>query len=799
MRDFFKTGADIAGGELQGRIEGQQHAEAMALQALQQGQQVFQQGHQLEQEQRQQQLGPLQEALRYGEKVIPEQRGGFYTNVLGAIGKITNAPLNYGQPQLQQLYQQYQRAVPSAVPFPFPTPQAGAAPGTTPGPAPGTATTAPPAAPPSPPPGTEVPGGGQPVAAAGGPLASPPAAPGPPGGFGPLVGPFLGGGGQQAPAAPLSPGDQMGQMLNQQFGGVMGQLPLTAQDALHAFAGPQFQAAQAHRQAVTAHAAATSGASGTNPAGTAPPNRPPAEAQIGAGSGGQQAAAPPPGPSAPPPPVPSSATVGVAPRTVGLPPGVLQGALGPGVPNAPKNVLRIPGVPGEYAYGEIDPKTAQAAETRLATAYSRLINAHLSPDQRKLVQDLAAARPAQINTAQDLAALNSLTSQLEAMPAGLGSSIYSAEERAKNSTPEEAKLVQQALAIIGKGGRRLENGLVDPEYVRQVVSQIGGGKISYLADIMASGDFGTGDVQKLLNKSIDNIFKPGFAHLDAGTRRKYLDMAQGWADTLGQKVDLPADAYLELTPAERARVEQGWARVRTGENNEADRRAQLQLQRDRLEAQKQGLIGQRGKTGSLTANVTLAAARLPYKEALDIYKGLRTKNDYYANVYDTAKNRAMMPRPDYKGVSEHEAIQRIINDPATTDEVARNIAFADLRRLEALQHFQSVERELATQGLPAAQGGGGTAGVRLGGPGGPVYPIQPTAPGAALNHGVPGPGQGQPQAMIFTSPTGEKRRVVKDPAQVASYLLGQHPGWTAQQAQRQVQMMIQEAKAGRSR
>jgi surface antigen len=789
---------------MEGQIAGEQERRQRDLQAYQQAVSQFQIGHQLEQESRQRAADPYRLALQYAPQVVPTERAGFISESLGHIGDVENQPFTYGASQFNDIQNAYRAGNPNAARFNVPNVPVGNNPWV----------------PQMPPAGAFDQGQAQAA-----PQEQPPPGPAPT----PLVhaspellnafGNVLGQ--PRADTTPLTP-DQMAQQAvggafptpapppanglgneltyqtNQQFPGGMplrspnqvpplgtGPGPVEAMNqGVFGSLLPAFQAVQARQQGVMDTAGAQGGPSGSNPTATQPPNTrgqlPDQTPQMGGGAPVTSTA------GAPPPPVPPSASVGTAPQTVPAAGGPPAPTAGTGVGAPPPNVLHIPGFSRDYAYGEVDQAAQTRAVARRQAALAHLRDINAPPELLQQVQDLIGRSP-NPDTQAGLQQYDFVTQQVESLGIGQGASIYRARQAALH-TPSQ--LITQFLAIVGKSGRAN-----DPTWVRQTA--LGMGIDPALADTLAAGDFGAPEVRKLLGKALDKIYTPGFGQLDPTTQNSLLDAARGYAETLGQKIELPAQVVLQLTPAQRARLDLERTRITQSGRAQDIAEGRLRLAQWQTQARIDGLLGGAGggKGGKLTANAELLAARKPYDEALGVYKSLRAQKAYEdaRDAYDTAKNNllALHPEDDTPG-KERADIEHIINDPRTDDK-ARILANADLRRLRTADAYQQKTAALVSAGQPATA----PAGART------VVPnFVPGGQGAGAPAGVPGPGQGNPQAMIFTNPsTGEKRRVVADPSETAQRLLRSHPEWKGDlaKARRVVQTMIQEAKSGRSR
>jgi hypothetical protein len=266
-------------------------------------------------------------------------------------------------------------------------------------------------------------------------------------------------------------------------------------------------------------------------------------------------------------------------------------------------------------------------------------------------------------------------------------------------------------------------------------------------------------------------------------------------------ITLPPAVIQQLTPYQREQLD--LQRVRVSQTGRAQDIAEgrLRLSEWQTQAKIDGLLGGAGgKGGKLTFNAQVLAARKPYDDLSAAYKSLHNNKDYASarDKYDTAKNNLLAATPDETPEQEEAAIRHIIADPRTNAK-ARIIATADLRRLHASQSYQNKVKELvAGAGQAEAPGQTGTRTIvpEFAPSGGRAV----TAPAGVAAPGQTPAGGGATTPMIFTNPkTGEKRRVLGDPAKAAQSLLKVHPDWKLPQAQRAVQLMIQEAKSGRSR
>jgi hypothetical protein len=792
---------------MEGQIAGEQERRQRDLQAYQQAVSQFQIGHQLEQESRQRAADPYRLALQYAPQIQPGQRGPFISEALGHIAEQENQPFAYGAGQFNDIQNAYRAGNPNAARFAVPNVPTGNNPWV----------------PQVPPAGAFDPGQAQ-----GPPQDQPVPGPAPTPlvhatpemlqGFGTVLGQ------PRSETTPLTP-DQMAQQAvagafptpaappanglgneltyqtNQQFPGGMplrspnqvpplgtGPGPVEAlNQGVFGSLLPAFQAVQAHTQGVTQTAGAQGGASGSNPQATQPPNTrgqipdqtPTPGAQMGGGGAAATSTA-----GAPPPPVPPSASVGTAPQTVPAAGGPPVPTAGTGATVPPPNVLHIPGFSRDYAYGEVDQAAQTRAVARRQAALAHLRDINAPPETLQQVQDLIGRSP-NPDTQAGLQQYDFVTQQVESLGIGQGASIYRARQAAQRTPPQ---LMTQFLAIVGKSGRAN-----DPTWVRQTA--LGMGIDPALADTLAAGDFGAPEVRKLLGKALDKIYTPGFGQLDPTTQNSLLDAARGYAETLGQKIELPAQVVLQMTPAQRARLDLEKTRIAQSGRAQDIAEGRLKLAQWQTQARIDGLLGGAGggKGGKLTANAELLAARKPYDEALGVYKSLRAQKAYEdaRDAYDTAKNNLLALHPDADSPEKERAdIEHIINDPRTDDK-ARILANADLRRLRTADAYQQKTAALVAAGQPATAPAGARTVVPNFAPGG--------GQGVGAPAGVPGPGQANPVPMIFTNPQGQKQMFTRDPAAVARYLLGKNPGWTQQQAQRRVQQMIQEAKRGRTR
>lgn len=795
---------------MEGQIAGEQERRQRDLQAYQQAVSQFQIGHQLEQESRARATDPYRLALQLRGEVQPGQRGPFISEALGHIGGLENQPFAYGASQFNDIQNAYRAGNPNAARFAVPNVPTGNNPWVPQMPPQGAFGApdqgqVPPQVPPQPaaPPPITLPSGGT--------------RPPPPD---PNALPFQPG----APDAfatreprPDAPGSTLVEALGQvdprfpQLGNPL--IPQSGRIGPTAFPAPQpplgvgpgaleqgnqfvfgamlpaFQSVQAHTQGVTQTAGALGGASGSNPAATQPPNLrgqiPDQTPQMGGAPVTSTA-------GAPPPPVPPSAAVGTAPQTVPAAGGPPVPTAGTGATVPPPNVLHIPGFSRDYAYGEVDQAAQTRAVGRRQAAIDHLHNIHAPPEIVQQVQDLIGRSP-NPDTQAGLQQYDFVTQQIESLGIGQGASIFRAEQAAQHTPPQ---LISQFLAIVAQSGPRDPNtGLVDREWVRRTALSMG--LDPALANSLGAGDFGQGEIRKLLQRATDTIYRSNnFARMAPADQKKLIDTAKGYADILGEKLDLPASIILQMTPGEAARLDLARTRISQTGRSQDIAEGRLKLAQWALQARIDGLLGggAGGKGGKLTANAELLAARKPYDESLGVYKSLRAQKAYEdaRDAYDTAKNNLLALHPDDDTPGKERAdIEHIINDPRTDDK-ARILANADLRRLRTADAYQQKTAALVAAGQPATAPAGARTVVPNFAPGGQ----------AAAPAGVPGPGQGNPQAMIFTNPaTGEKRRVVADPSETAQRLLRSHPEWKGDlaKARRVVQTMIQEAKRGRSR
>jgi hypothetical protein len=93
----------VALGQLQGQYEAQQMQQRDQQQAFQQGLQLFGTRHGLEQEQRQERLGAIREAGSHARDIIPEQRGGFLSDIDTRTAAELDRPYQTGLSQFDDL------------------------------------------------------------------------------------------------------------------------------------------------------------------------------------------------------------------------------------------------------------------------------------------------------------------------------------------------------------------------------------------------------------------------------------------------------------------------------------------------------------------------------------------------------------------------------------------------------------------------------------------------------------------------------------------------------------------------
>lgn len=734
---------------MQGKAEAEAENRARQLQDYQNARQQFEMGHQYEQQRRADREGLARTALSFVPMIPPgEARERFAKGATDLLAGAVNGQEQYGLGQLGSLSSQFPNlhlpgapsqpgAQPTGVPPNLPVPDTGAAnvAGVAPSPPPqapaGGEGTTPPAG--NPPPGQDVLGMGT---EGGGGMGAPPPMTPPPGIAAPAppLGPVGAGGipadtasqasaavaaqfpslAQGMPAAPNILGTAGGSGLAGALPPGLGALPIpgggtppstapagtvppsggpaagAVQAAAPLGAGPKAQQMTDQTAATNKAAAAASGGSGGNVAGTVAPTAkgtPPTEAPA------QGVAATTPATiTAPPPAVPPSASVGTAPVTV------------------PGGSFQFPGIPGTYAFSEVNKGDMDAAEKRLQAAAARLNNTHLDSVTRTEVERVLGSATGAPNSQARLDNLNRAANALDVLGAGAGSSIYSAEQRAAeaerkaaNAGPEEEKALRDVTAYLAKAN------ITDPVQVAKTVTDWGHGVIAYMADDFAHGNIGGLERQKFLQRSLDKIASENFGHLDPTTQKAYIDATLATATQFGMKVNLPPRVYLQMTPAQKDAAARGWENIGIAQDRQHTAEQSLALRQAAFHYKVQQMIDSGGQNarGRITDNVVVAASREPLEHIYKLEAAYRhnTANQFAASQFDTQVSGGKDPRT-------------MVNDP---NPQVRTLAQFAVKEQDLESHYQNtVAGLLAGRNAPRQQSGGFTPSA-----GGADYRSQP--------------------------------------------------------------------------
>jgi hypothetical protein len=694
----------VALGQLQGQYEAQQMQQRDQQQAFQQGLQLFGTRHGLEQEQRQERLGAIREAGSHARDIIPEQRGGFLSDIDTRTAAELDRPYQTGLSQFDDLIRSFNGRLPVGTGF---TPPAGAQ-----------------ALPPL-------------SAAAGG---VPSAVSGATAGGGAVLP-----GGYQVAQENLTQGNQPGSQAvagalqgGYQQGGVTSGGPATGQpgfapgqpyfpqppvlgppdpqqlaqaaiaEALAGQTAGPFAQALAPLTKMMRHlplaVAGVTGASGSNNAGIVPgkigPIRSAAAAPpIGGGTTSLTGPAPAGGGA-----FDAAASLGVP--TAPAPPGATGGGTAP-VTVAPGSVYYPLGGGRGYQLGEVSPQQVTQAENNFQATLRELNNSQLNPQEKQYLNRLALNRPSPIHTAADLAALQQLTVLIAGSIAGRGAAQTNAQARLLLA---DRRQQQASVGAYLKAISQVQN--PSPDDKKGLALQLGFDEdtANQLSGLTAVSAQTNGLVRNLLHE----ITTKDFSVAPLEYRQGVLDILGAASRQLGIDLEgkLPANFERELTPYERAQINLGRGRLKVSQDLLKETQARTHIERERLN-NKERAAGT-GLKGQLTAGQWLSGLKL----AVD--KTATAVASFYRQLIHTGV------QDEYLNALEAYRKNPIdANNPIySKDDNTRHAAELEEQHRQAVTDYESALDQLIAQRSAAATSPAATA------PGGAgAHPPAAPAPG----------------------------------------------------------------------